>query len=333
MVEEKAIKILKDESFMEDLVSIIVPVYNVEKYLKKSVESILNQTYDNIEILLVDDGSTDNSGNICDSFIKIDSRIRVFHKENGGLSDARNFGIEHIRGQYVSFIDSDDYISKDYVWKLYHSLKNNNSEVSICSFSLVDETGEKIKDEILDNDKICLSGQQVLEKVLTSNGYRYVVAWNKLYRSTLFEKLKFKKGMLYEDEFLNYPLFWECKRVSIVEEPLYLYVQRKGSIVQSNMTLEKIKMKDKMHTSRIEFYAEKKNSFLHQRSCQQYCNWIVTTTASHYNVLNVAFLKYLQQQFRKIVKYTQNDDKKLIVQNILGFIDIRLAAYVKSKVM
>ena len=288
MVEEKAIKILKDESFMEDLVSIIVPVYNVEKYLKKSVESILNQTYDNIEILLVDDGSTDNSGNICDSFIKIDSRIRVFHKENGGLSDARNFGIEHIRGQYVSFIDSDDYISKDYVWKLYHSLKNNNSEVSICSFSLVDETGEKIK---------------------------------------------FKKGMLYEDEFLNYPLFWECKRVSIVEEPLYLYVQRKGSIVQSNMTLEKIKMKDKMHTSRIEFYAEKKNSFLHQRSCQQYCNWIVTTTASHYNVLNVAFLKYLQQQFRKIVKYTQNDDKKLIVQNILGYINIRLAAYVKSKVM
>lgn len=333
MVEEKAIKILKDESIMEDLVSIIVPVYNVEKYLKKSIESILNQTYDNIEILLVDDGSTDNSGNICDSFIKIDSRIRVFHKENGGLSDARNFGIEHIRGQYVSFIDSDDYISKDYVWKLYHSLKNNNSEVSVCSFSLVDEMGEKIKDEILDNDRICLSGQQILEKVLTANGYRYVVAWNKLYRSALFEKLKFKKGMLYEDEFLNYPLFWDCKRVSIVEDPLYLYVQRKGSIVQSNMTLEKIKMKDKMHTSRIEFYAEKKNSFLYQRSCQQYCNWIVTTTTSHYNVLNVAFLKYLQQQFRKFVKYTQNDDKKLIVQNILGYINIRLAAYVKSKVM
>ncbi|NOM41635.1 hypothetical protein, partial [Klebsiella pneumoniae] len=106
-----------------------------------------------------------------------------------------------------------------------------------------------------------MSGQQILEKALTADGYRYVVAWNKLYRSTLFEKLKFKKGMLYEDEFLNYPLFWDCKRVSIVEEPLYLYVQRKGSIIQSNMTLEKIKMKDKMHTSRIEFYAEKKNSF------------------------------------------------------------------------
>ncbi|RTZ18816.1 glycosyltransferase, partial [Streptococcus pneumoniae] len=221
---------------MEDLISIVVPVYNVEKYLKKSIESILNQTYQNIEILLVDDGSTDSSGKICESFSKVDPRIRVFHKENGGLSDARNFGIEQMKGQYVAFIDSDDYISKDYVWKLYSSIKNNDSEVSICSFLLVDEKGEKIKDELLDSGKICLTGQQILEKVLTADGYRYVVAWNKLYRSTLFEKLKFKKGMLYEDEFLNYPLFWDCKRVSIVEEPLYLYVQRKGSIVQSNMT-------------------------------------------------------------------------------------------------
>ena len=182
MVEEKAIKKLKEKSVMEDLVSIVVPVYNVEKYLKKSIESILNQTYDNLEVLLVDDGSTDSSGEICDSFIKVDSRIRVFHKENGGLSDARNFGIEHMKGQYVSFIDSDDYISKDYVWKLYSSIKNNDSEVSICSFSLVDETGEKIKDELLDSGEVSLSGQQILEKALTADGYRYVVAWNKLYR-------------------------------------------------------------------------------------------------------------------------------------------------------
>lgn len=318
---------------MEDLVSIVVPVYNVEKYLKKSIESILNQTYKNIEILLVDDGSTDSSGQICDSFSKVDPRIRVFHKANGGLSDARNFGIEQMKGQYVAFIDSDDYISKDYVWKLYSSIKNNDSEVSICSFSLVDEKGEKIKDELLDSGEICLTGQQILEKVLTADGYRYVVAWNKLYRSTLFEKFQFKKGMLYEDEFLNYPLFWECQKVSIVEKPLYLYVQREGSIVQSNMTLEKIKMKDEMHTSRIEFYSEKGHSFLHEKACQQYCNWIVTTTTNHRNVLNPTFAKYLQRQFRKFAKHTQNNDAKLIAQNILGFIDIRLAAYVKSKVM
>lgn len=318
---------------MEDLISIVVPVYNVEKYLKKSIESILNQTYQNIEILLVDDGSTDSSGKICESFSKVDPRIRVFHKENGGLSDARNFGIEQMKGQYVAFIDSDDYISKDYVWKLYSSIKNNDSEVSICSFLLVDEKGEKIKDELLDSGKICLTGQQILEKVLTADGYRYVVAWNKLYRSTLFEKLKFKKGMLYEDEFLNYPLFWDCKRVSIVEEPLYLYVQRKGSIVQSNMTLEKIKMKDEMHTSRIEFYSEKGHSFLHEKACQQYSNWIVTATTNHSKILNPNFSKYLQRQFRKFAKYTRNNDIRLIVQNILGFIDIRLAAYVKSKVM
>lgn len=318
---------------MEDLVSIVVPVYNVEKYLKKSIESILNQTYKNIEILLVDDGSTDSSGKICDSFSKVDPRIRVFHKANGGLSDARNFGIEQMRGQYVAFIDSDDYISNDFVWKLYSSIKNNDSEVSICSFSLVDEKGEKIKDELLDSGEVCLPGKQILEKVLTADGYRYVVAWNKLYRSTLFEKFQFKIGKLYEDEFLNYPLFWECQKVSIVEEPLYLYVQREGSIVQSNMTLEKIKMKDEMHTSRIEFYSDKGHSFLHEKACQQYCNWIVTTTTNHRNILNPTFAKYLQRQFRKFAKYTQNNDARLIVQNILGFIDIRLAAYVKSKVM
>lgn len=150
---------------MEDLISIVVPVYNVEKYLKKSIESILNQTYQNIEILLVDDGSTDSSGKICESFSKVDPRIRVFHKENGGLSDARNFGIEQMKGQYVAFIDSDDYISKDYVWKLYSSIKNNDSEVSICSFLLVDEKGEKIKDELLDSGKICLTGQQILKSI------------------------------------------------------------------------------------------------------------------------------------------------------------------------
>ena len=122
---------------MEDLISVVVPIYNVENYIKKCVDSILSQTYKNLEIILVDDGSPDNCPQICDEYAQKDNRIKVIHKENGGLSDARNAGIDISKGKFITFIDSDDYIEKDYVEVLYNSIKENASDMAIGSHKAI----------------------------------------------------------------------------------------------------------------------------------------------------------------------------------------------------
>ncbi|MBR1540013.1 MAG: glycosyltransferase [Clostridia bacterium] len=123
----------------EELISIIVPVYKVEKYLDKCINSIVSQTYKNLEVILVDDGSPDSCGKMCDEWTQKDTRIKVIHKENGGLSDARNFGLDCAKGKYIQFVDSDDYIEKDMIEFLYKNLKENNADISICSNYMVDE--------------------------------------------------------------------------------------------------------------------------------------------------------------------------------------------------
>ena len=120
---------------MNKLVSIIIPVYNVEKYLAECIESVLKQTYQNIEILLIDDGSPDNSGKICDEYEEKDSRVRVIHKENGGVSSARNVGLEQANGEYITFIDSDDFVSESYIEELYIALENGNSDLAFCKYN------------------------------------------------------------------------------------------------------------------------------------------------------------------------------------------------------
>jgi glycosyltransferase involved in cell wall biosynthesis len=129
---------------MSDLISIVVPVYNVESYLEKCIDSILNQSYSNFELILVNDGSTDNSGKICSDFEKKDSRIKVINKDNGGLSDARNHGIDIASGRYITFIDSDDFVEVDYIFYLYNLLKKYGTKISICAYNILLENGEKI---------------------------------------------------------------------------------------------------------------------------------------------------------------------------------------------
>ena len=135
---------------MDELISVIVPVYNVEKYISRCIESIMKQTYKNIEIILIDDGSTDNSGKICDEYSLKDDRINVIHKKNGGLSDARNTGLDIAKGKYISLIDSDDFVSKFFIETLYNTCKNENCEIAICEYERVYEEKEEISD--LEND-------------------------------------------------------------------------------------------------------------------------------------------------------------------------------------
>lgn len=232
----------KDGSIYKDKISIIVPIYKVEKYLSKCVESILVQTYTNIEIILVDDGSPDQCGEFCDKYARHDSRIKVIHKENGGLSDARNVGIEAATGTYIAFVDSDDYIHPQMIEKLYEAIYRNNADMSICNFEYVYSDmickdnceNSPIKDEVITGKEI------LIHKLMGSGMWYWVVAWNKLYRKTLFKSIRFPNGKIHEDEFIIHKICGECNRVVCVPDVLYFYVQRKGSITSEKFDIKRL---------------------------------------------------------------------------------------------
>lgn len=218
-----------------DLISVIVPVYNVEKYLKKCLDSIVNQTYKNLEIIIVDDGSTDNSGLICDEYSKNDSRIKVIHKKNGGLSDARNVGLDNANGKYISFIDSDDYIEENMIICLYHDCEDNNCQMASSNkiYELENEkkyyTKEVIKSEVVNKE-------MALKNLLLNDPS---VA-NKLFNKELFNDIRFIKGKLYEDILTTPNLIEKCDNVFLDEKYFYHYIQHENSIIHNNFSKKKM---------------------------------------------------------------------------------------------
>lgn len=217
----------------KELITVIVPVYNVEKYLGKCIESIIEQTYKNLEIILVDDGSPDNCPFICDLYAQKDKRVRVIHKTNGGLSDARNEGLNAANGEYVAFIDSDDYIHVNMIEKLYCAIKAYDADVSLCNYLYVDENYHSIDElnRITPIKNEVLSCEQVIEKLFENKHWYYSVAWNKLYKRGIFDKLQFPKGRLFEDAYIAHHVFGKCKRIVSISDVLYFYLQRADSIM------------------------------------------------------------------------------------------------------
>lgn len=218
---------------MSDKISIIVPVYNVEKYLPRCIDSILAQTYKNIEVILVDDGSPDKCGAICDEYAKKDKCIKVIHKKNGGLSDARNAGINAAMGEYIGFVDSDDYIVPDMYEKLYNAIVKTNSDIAISNFLYVDEMGNEIgQNNNLPIYDDVLSGRQILgEKMVEDKFWYWVVAWNKLYKKSIFDDIRYPIGKIHEDEFIIHSIYAKVDQVACVPDALIYYVQRSDSIM------------------------------------------------------------------------------------------------------
>lgn len=227
-------------------VSVIVPVYNVEKYLRKCVESIKNQTYQNLEIILVDDGSTDCSGKICDDLSQTDDRIVVIHKENGGLSDARNVGMDASSGDYIGFVDSDDYIDKDFYEILVANLEKCNADVSCCRYSNVWEDGTK---EAIGNDgeTHIYEGSEALKEYIYGKTMD-PFSVNKLYRAELLgnskfldHRIRFIKGILSEDNPFCVELFKQTNKVVLIGKSKYNYLQaREGAITNSKISQKRI---------------------------------------------------------------------------------------------
>jgi len=220
---------------IKEKISIIVPVYNVEAYLEKCVESILKQTYTNLEILLVNDGSTDKSGELCDKLALRDHRIRVIHKENGGLSDARNRGIDEASSNLIGFIDSDDYIDEDMYETLYRQMVASKADLSMCGhYDVYHQIPEKQVAEIKTWE---LMPEEAIKMVMEAK-ILSVTAVNKLYKKALFEQLRFRIGKIAEDAFIMVDLIHQCSKVVATNEKKYYYVHRENSITTQKFSLK-----------------------------------------------------------------------------------------------
>ena len=240
-------------------ISIIVPVYNVEKYLERCITSIRKQTYSEIEILLIDDGSTDRSSEICDLYAEKDKRIKVIHKQNGGLSDARNAGIDIAEGQYIVFVDSDDWVHPQMIDILYRTACQNDADIVACDFAKTFEDdnttkiGQEIIGQIREEDICFFKQEEILRYLIERGGEWLVIACCKLYKKEIFDSIRFPVNKLHEDEFVIHRTLALTQSFVYVKKPLYYYYQRKNSIMNSR---EKVADDDEIEAyyDRISFF-------------------------------------------------------------------------------
>ena len=222
----------------ESLISVIVPIYNVEDYLEKCLQSIIQSTYKNIEVILVDDGSTDNSGKICDKYDSKYSFVKVIHRNNGGLSAARNSGMEIAKGDYYFFVDSDDAITPDILMKLIQAAKKYDADVVQCGYRKVDENGDTISVVKFQNELI-KGSEEVLSSYFRDKKYQ-VVVWNKLYKSELIKSNRFVEGKNNEDNMFLADIIYKIDTVYLLHDIGYLYLQRAGSIMGTSFSPKKM---------------------------------------------------------------------------------------------
>lgn len=288
---------------MGEKISVIVPVYNVEQYLERCVDSIINQTYTNLEIILVNDGSTDNSGKLCDELAKKDERIRVIHKENGGLSDARNRGIDEAESDLVGFIDSDDYIDSDMYEILLKNLNNTGADLSMCA--LYDVYNNTPEAQVTNKETWELSSEQAIKMVMEAK-ILSVTAVNKLYRKSLFSDLKFEVGKIAEDAFIMIKLLDKCEKIVATNEKKYYYVHRENSITTQKFSTKFLNV--------IEAYEQNSNIILEKYPklkdvAQTRMNW------AYFYVLDRLLLddNYNDKELEnKLISYLKNHRKDIL---------------------
>lgn len=245
----------------EELISVVVPIYKVEKFLPTCIESLIKQSYKNMELILVDDGSPDLCPQICDKYKQLDSRIKVIHKTNGGLSDARNAGIEIAQGEWITFVDSDDYVGDDFLKTLYIMARKSNADISICDYeSVLDDGAEERKYTYVVeyNNVECLKKTYIPEV----HGMEFT-AWGKLYRIGLFRDLgiRYPVGKIHEDTFTTYKLLYEANRIVFFDAIEYFYRRREESIMTSAFNKKRLVTLDATREA-CRFFERKKESEL-----------------------------------------------------------------------
>lgn len=299
------------------LISVIIPIYNVEQYLKRCVESIRHQTYSNLEIILVDDGSPDSCGKICDDYQKADNRIKVIHKKNGGLSDARNVGIEIARGEYITCIDSDDFISPFFIENLWIAIQKSECEIATSWFVDYYE-GDKIPEtkKVNIKDIKVFNREEFYKKLLYQDGVE-ISAWGKLYKTNLFQGVKYPVGKLYEDIPTTYLLVEKTTKVAVIPNIDYFYFQRTTSIAQAAFSVRKMDAIN--HMDDFKNYIIQKYPSLEKAA---ECRYFSTVCNILFQIHSPEFAKQEKELWQEIKKYRYS-----VMTNRNGRKKARIAAF------
>jgi glycosyltransferase involved in cell wall biosynthesis len=304
-------------------ISVIVPIYNVEAYLPRCIDSILSQTYRNIEVILVDDGSPDNSGKICDRYAGEDDRIKVIHRENGGLSAARNSGIDCATGEYLAFVDSDDYVKEDFIEFLYELMCKADADISACGALTVFSDGST-ENPSTDTGTHIMDSREALERMCYNDSF-YVTTWDKLYKRSLFDTVRFPEGKLFEDTGTTYLLVDRADTIITCGEPKYYYFRTPNSITTSQFTekkLDYVEMADNMAEYIIKKYPDLRPAAERK---QMHACFSTLTQLVNSDMRNKPVEKQLTARIKKLRKgamknpRTPKRDKAAILALSLGF--------------
>ena len=276
---------------MKPLVTIIVPVYKVEPYLPRCLDSIIHQTYQQLEIIVVDDGSPDNCGRICDEYANIDPRIKVFHIENHGLSAARNYALARATGEYIGFVDSDDWIEPDMYKELVCEIEKNKVDIVNCGV-FYESSKQTVIGSVI--DKKCDNNLDLLKTLIIGNISNGV--WNKLYKKSCFTGITFPEGHVFEELTTVYKIFANASTASFIRKPFYHYLQhRKGSIT-TTISMENLRDYWLAHRERYEFFMSKKqfnNDKLLTNKLLYYCAKTISRAIRNYYSLSEEEKNYL----------------------------------------
>lgn len=314
------------------LVSVVVPVYKVEPYLENCVKSILNQTFKEFELILVDDGSPDNCGKICDDFARKDSRIKVIHQRNGGLSNARNSGIEIAKGDYITFIDSDDFILSRYLEKLVEASLTNGSDISVCAYFRCNE-----KDSLSDIEEKNKNTIEVFsdEKMLIFFATKKIgtTAWGKLYKMRLFEKLRYPDGKYNEDVFTTYLAIHNANRIAVCSYEGYVYRINEKSIMNEAFSIKKLDAIEGC-VKRAEFISQKYPDLIGfaNSSVVYSCNLVLISMAKS-GISEHECLKNIQFLLRNNLKYYLFSDVSFLGKAfaVVASINVKCAIFFMSR--
>lgn len=284
------------------LISVILPIYNVQSYLPRCMDSLFRQTYYNLELIMVDDGSDQACAELCDEYLKMDDRVVVYHKKNGGLSDARNYGIACAKGEFITCIDPDDYVDCDYVEYLYKLVKKYNSKMSIVQHRVRFNSG-RIRDNGTSGDEK-LEIKKCLERML----YHNIIdtsAWGKLYHRSLFESVEYPKGKIFEDIGTTYKLMMQCEYIAVGYESKYNYIFHENSIVNGKFKLAKLdllEMTDRMAADVVQQYPELKRATLRRQVYSRFSTLNQMLNIDGHEEIKEKIITYIKKNRWEIIK-------------------------------
>ena len=295
-------------------IAIIIPVYNAEKYIRKCIKSFQNQTLQDFKLILVDDGSDDSCTQKCDEWKAKDARIKVRHKINGGLSDARNAGLEIAAGEYIAFVDSDDFVHECYIEELLKIIEEQDCDIAICGFQKFMD-GRPIENKELKHMVRCL---QPVECYRSTDAF-YDVAWNKLYKRSVIGDIRYPYRKLHEDIYTTYKIIFSAEGIGITEDELYYYRQRGDSIIGNQIGAPGIDIEEALW-ERINFFKE--------RDSAVYANALETYVSNVYKILNNTTKKLQSGDTKIIHQRLKKIAKDVYKQKPLGMVD-KLKIYIK----